>query len=152
MNRVVTMLIAAALMIAPNVQAAEDGLQPTTGWQTPPEEVMEVLMRHGFPGNVRELENVIEHAFVLCRGGVIGLEHLPADLRQAGPGSAERREGPASRPASTASAEAQSLDQLERQAVVSALRRSGGSKSLAAKELGIHRTTLWRKMKHYGLV
>jgi len=118
------------------------------------EEAMEILMGHEFAGNVRELENVIEHAFVLCRGGTIGPEHLPADLRGAGyrpTGGGEEHAPESVTKVPDASAESRSLGQVEREAISAALRRHGGSKSLAAKELGIHRTTLWRKMKHYGL-
>ena len=118
------------------------------------DEVMEVLMRHSFAGNVRELENIIEHAFVLCRGNTIGLEHLPAELRQRQPEPTGRAphvlagEVPAI-PAPLDAA--QPLSQLERQAIIAALRKHNGRKSQAAKELGIHRTTLWRKMKRHGV-
>lgn len=115
-------------------------------------EVMEVLMRHDFPGNVRELENILEHAFVLCRGGLIGLEHLPAEVRSgggAGPaGVAASAEVPSAAGGASGSA---SLAELERRAIESALRKHGGNRAAAARELGIHRTTLWRKMRRYGL-
>jgi sigma-54 dependent transcriptional regulator, acetoin dehydrogenase operon transcriptional activator AcoR len=45
------------------------------------DEVMEILMGHDFPGNVRELENIIEHAFVMCRDTVLQIRHLPAELQ-----------------------------------------------------------------------
>lgn len=117
------------------------------------EEAMEVLLRHGFPGNVRELGNIIEHAFVLCRGGTIGLEHLPAELRaQRSPEPQVTPTGslvsPVSAPGAVAST---SLSQLERTAIQAALQKHKSNKSFAAKELGIHRTTLWRKMKRYGI-
>ena len=117
------------------------------------EQALEVLLRHDFPGNVRELENIIEHAFVLCRGGLVDLEHLPTELRQQRiPESQLTPAGPLASPISAPGAAAStSLSELERQAIVAAIRKHGGRKSLAAKELGIHRTTLWRKMKLYGL-
>jgi len=117
------------------------------------EQALEVLLRHDFPGNVRELENIIEHAFVLCRGGLVDLEHLPTELRQQRiPESQLTPAGPWASPISAPGAAAStSLSELEREAIVAAIRKHGGRRSLAAKQLGIHRTTLWRKMKLYGL-
>ena len=99
------------------------------------EEVMATLMAHDYPGNVRELENIIEHAFVLCRGGLIEMGHLPAPLR--GPGDAEtptRWQG-------------LTLEALEKIHIADALRRHGGNRKAAASELGINPSTLYRKMK-----
>ncbi len=97
-------------------------------------ETLDVLMRYDYPGNVRELENIIEHAFVLCRGGLIQPEHLPAHLR---PG-----------PPSTGT----TLDALEAQFITDALERNRWNREATARELGIHKTTLWRKMKRLGIV
>ena len=103
------------------------------------EEVMATLMAHDYPGNVRELENIIEHAFVLCRGGLIEMGHLPAPLR--GPGDAEtptRWQG-------------LTLEALEKIHIADALRRHGGNRKAAARELGINPSTLYRKMKSFDL-
>jgi len=97
-----------------------------------------LLMNHDFPGNVRELENIIEHAFVLCSGGDIKPRHLPEEL--VGRQRTSRSEGPLS------------LEALERAHIQQTLARHGGSRQDAARELGIHRTTLYRKMKKLGLV
>jgi len=117
------------------------------------EEAMEAMLRHDFPGNVRELENIIEHAFVLCRGGAIGLEHLPGELRAwRSPEPQVTPAGPSVSPVSASgTAASTSLSELERTAIQAALQKHNSNKSLAAKGLGIHRTTLWRKMKRYGL-
>jgi len=101
-------------------------------------EAVELLMRYDFPGNVRELENAIEHAFVLCRGRTIEPRHLPAEI-------ARSKKAP-----STGRADV--LREAEAQAVRTALERAGGNRERAAGELGIHRATLWRKMKRYGLI
>jgi len=101
-------------------------------------DVLMLLMNHDFPGNVRELENIIEHAFVLCSGGTIKPRHLPEDL-------VSRR--PAGQPEGSLSLEA-----LERAHIQQTLARHGGSRQDAAHELGVHRTTLYRKMKKLGLV
>jgi PAS domain S-box-containing protein len=99
------------------------------------DEVMEILMQYEFPGNVRELENVIEHAFVMCRNGVIQLHHIPPELQHFKTPVHARTP----------------LEDLERQAIIDALRQHNGNKVEAAKSLDLHRTSLWRKMKKYGL-
>ncbi len=102
------------------------------------DEVMEIFMRHKFPGNVRELENIIEHAFVLCKGALIGPEHLPQELRPAGPAVPLGR--------------GTSLSEVEKRHIIEVLERQGGNRAAAAKELGIHTTTLWRKLKKLAIV
>ena len=94
-------------------------------------EALAVLRRYSFPGNVRELENAIEHAFVMCHTQTIGIEHLPASIVE----QAEISRGPF-------------LDERsEKQIIEESLQRHQGNRSLVAKELGMHRTTLWRKLK-----
>ena len=105
------------------------------------EEALKILMRYDFPGNVRELENFIEYAFVLCHGNVIEARHLPRDLYRGLPESDDEGATPASPP----------LRQAEAITIVEALRRHGGNRSKTAAYLGINKTTLWRKMKKYGI-
>jgi len=102
------------------------------------DEVMARLMEHDFPGNVRELENILEQAFVLCRGGVIELAHLPAELRPAA-GS-----GGGGGPAMT-------LESVEKLFIAETLRRHGGNRRKTAAELGINPSTLYRKLKAFGI-
>ncbi len=99
------------------------------------DEVLACLMNHDYPGNVRELENIIEHAFVLCRGGLIERSHLPPHLL-CGPGSARL----AWRPGMT-------LQAMEKLLLTDALRRHDGNRTRAARELGISASTLFRKLK-----
>jgi PAS domain S-box-containing protein len=101
--------------------------------------VMELLMRHSFPGNVRELENVIEYGFVLCHDRLIDVVHLPEELQRSA-------RGEASPPAATSS-----LRLAEADAIRAALARCDGQRDRAAADLGISRTTLWRKMKRCGI-
>jgi len=102
------------------------------------DEVLARLMEHDYPGNVRELENIIEQAFVLCRGGMIELNHLPPELRpKAGRGVS------AGRP--------MSLEAIEKLFITEALQRRGGNRKLAAKDLGISVSTLYRKIRAYGI-
>jgi PAS domain S-box-containing protein len=102
------------------------------------DEVMHLLMDYEYPGNVRELENIIEHAFVLCRGGVIREKCLPRSVYK------EPRAG-------GATAVGRSLAEMERLAIVEALHRNGGNRTAAAHELGIHKSTLFRKIKAYDI-
>ena len=99
------------------------------------DEVLARLMEYGFPGNVRELENTIEHAFVLCRSGVIELKHLPPHLRAGGTGEVLRV------------ANGISLRAMEKLLVTDALRRNRGNRKKAAKELGIDPSTLFRRLR-----
>jgi PAS domain S-box-containing protein len=103
--------------------------------------VMELLMRHDFPGNARELENVIEYGFVLCRNGLIDVCHLPEDLR-----ARRRAPAPDARPDGSGP-----LERSEADTIRAALRRHEGHLVRVASELGVSRTTLWRKMRKYGL-
>jgi PAS domain S-box-containing protein len=103
-------------------------------------ETMEVLASHDYPGNIRELQNVIEHAFVLCQGGVIELRHLPENLRPKFPNHAVD-------PARVA----RTLKDAERWAIVEALKRNHWNRQATANELGIHKTTLFRKIASLGI-
>jgi len=105
-------------------------------------EVMKILMQHDFPGNIRELENIIEYGFVICHGSIIQKEHLPAELLTAG----EAEPAPA---ASASNPISRTID--ERSRLIEVLRRNGGNMTTAAKELGMHRTTLWRKLRRYQI-
>jgi PAS domain S-box-containing protein len=94
-----------------------------------------VLRKCPFPGNVRELENAIEHAFVMCHGDEILVEHLPQHVV-----ALSASNGTPHRAAIT-----------EKESILRALERSHGNKSKAAIELGMHRSTLWRKIKTLGI-
>ena len=99
-------------------------------------EAMEFLMEYSFPGNVRQLENIVEHAFVRCQGSVIEKLHLPSDLI-----------GQPDDLVSRALAEENPLSALEREMVRRVIEQCGGKATLAAARLGISRVTLWRKLR-----
>ena len=103
------------------------------------DDVLARLMEYDFPGNVRELENIIEHAFVLCRGGLIEMAHLPPHLR------------PISSTDSLPKVAGMTLQAGEKMMILDALRRNQGNKTRAAKALGIDASTLFRKIKTFDL-
>jgi PAS domain S-box-containing protein len=97
-------------------------------------EVLVRLMDHDYPGNVRELENILEQAFVLCRGRMIELPHLPAELRP-----------PAAAPITSGAA--MSMRSAEQHLIELALERNHGNRQRTARELGINPSTLYRRLK-----
>jgi two-component system response regulator HydG len=99
------------------------------------------LQSYSFPGNVRELENIIERAVTLCGSKSISLKELPAELGGA----------PAAPIFAAESDGVKELEMQERRLVENAVKRNAGNLDRAANELGIGRTTLWRKMKRYGI-
>jgi DNA-binding NtrC family response regulator len=104
-------------------------------------EALELLRQYPWPGNVRELQNAMEHALVLCDGSTLAAAHLPREIQL--PGLAPL--------AAPAAGNVQTLEAMEREALVDALRRSGGNKKRAAQLLGIHRPTLYAKLKRLGI-
>lgn len=104
-------------------------------------ETLAILRKARFSGNVRELENAIEHAFVMCHGEMILPEHLPPHLVAQ---SRENLNGYLSAPRKTKNS--------EREIILDALRRNQGNRTHAALELGMHRSTLWRKLKSLRIV
>jgi PAS domain S-box-containing protein len=105
------------------------------------DQTLRLLLNHDFPGNVRELENIIEHAFVLCRGDRIDLGSLPREVTG---GQTEKTSPlPAEEESPFAKAEAEVIEK--------ALKKHGGDRIKTANELGIGRTTLWRKITKYRL-
>jgi len=99
------------------------------------------LMSYDYPGNVREHENIIEHAFVLCRGDRIDLDCLPKEILQGAEG-----EHPAVTPQDQTP-----FEKAEADLIAKTLKKHGGKRLRTAQELTIDRTTLWRKMHKYGL-
>ena len=109
--------------------------------------VMGALMEYSFPGNVRELQNIIEHAFVLCDAGLIDVHHLPRAVTTTleGAPSDTPLENDKAVPPHT------SLTATEVAAIRTALARNRGHRAQTASDLGISPSTLWRKMRRYGI-
>jgi DNA-binding NtrC family response regulator len=103
-------------------------------------EVLELLKDYDFPGNIRELENIIERGLALASDGAIALEQLPDDIRDFRITAFRRRDG-----------KLPTLEEQEVEYIKRILTESGGNKTLAAETLGIDRVSLWRKIKRYGL-
>jgi DNA-binding NtrC family response regulator len=105
-------------------------------------EARALLLRYSYPGNVRELENLVERAVVLCRSEVIATEDLPFHLRE------ERSEGLLELPAGEKSLP-EILEEVERDRIVKALDRHHGVQTRAAESLGLSERMLRYKMKKY---
>lgn len=101
-------------------------------------EAMAALMSYPWPGNIRELRNVIEHAFVVGEDSVLAVQDLVPELRGEPPSGGQL-------PSEL------SLQQMERKQIVAALAKHRGRKAAAAAELGISRSTLWRKLYEHHL-
>jgi DNA-binding NtrC family response regulator len=102
--------------------------------------VMDILLDYAFPGNVRELENIIERAVTLASGPTVEVQHLPADLR-------EQRFDIQRQPKSALL----TLEENEKEYIGWVLAQVDGNKTRAAEILGIDRVSLWRKLKRYGM-
>ena len=114
------------------------------------DEALRTMMRHDWPGNIRELENCIEHACALSSGPVLELGDMPTQLQQQGLDAHREAIAIDPKPAE-GSAEVMTLAEMERQAILGAIRKLDGDKLLAARLLGIGKTTLYRKLKEYGI-
>jgi PAS domain S-box-containing protein len=107
-----------------------EGLQP---------EALALLMSYNYPGNIRELENILEFAVVVCKNNRIGIEHLPdyvvrvLDHEEAGPVSSKQKKG--------------SIKRLEKDFIYNALAQNNWNRKVTASRLGMHPATLWRKIK-----
>ena len=103
------------------------------------EDAIEAMIRYPWPGNVRELENAVERLVVLSRGKTVELRDLPDPLRDA-MRKVQLRGAPGT------------LQELERARILEALNEAGGNKKLAARRLGIHRSTLYAKLRRFDLI
>ncbi|MFY9269110.1 MAG: sigma 54-interacting transcriptional regulator [Candidatus Manganitrophaceae bacterium] len=104
-------------------------------------EAMEILMAYDYPGNIRELENIIEHVMVFCSGDTIQAEHLLKDIQPSQNDVIGRVVG-----------EEDPLKAMEQELIMNVLKQTGWSYRKTAEKLKMSRTTLWRKIKAYGIV
>jgi two-component system response regulator HydG len=115
------------------------------------DEVLRAMMQHEWPGNVRELENAVEHGCAFSTCGVVALGDLPTELKQEGLAARRATLAPGKAEEPGATIHVQPIAELERQAILEAIRLLDGDKLKAAKLLGIGKTTLYRKLKEYGI-
>jgi len=108
------------------------------------EDAMEVLLNHDYPGSIRELENIIEHALILCQGNTIERNHLPLMLQKNALNQPARAEV-------KAEDLLQQIGSNEKVAIASILKKHNWNRKKTAQALNINRTTLWRKMKRHGI-
>ena len=101
-------------------------------------EVLEILMSYDYPGNIRELENILEHAFILCPRGQIESQYLPDTLYQI---SGQK----------TSQSTDDVMKSVEAKMIVEALKRNNYNRLKAARDLGMHKSTLFRKIKTLGI-
>ena len=90
-------------------------------------------MAYAYPGNIRELANVIEHAFILCKTGVIEKKHLPEEFLVTGVRTFEK--------------DASSFRDVETNYLINALKQNNWNRPQTARQLGMHKSTLYRKIK-----
>ena len=116
---------------------------------------LDVLGRYNWPGNVRELENVLERAIILSRSEVLGPELLPQQVQNTDPRQTPPKQSATSQDpdngATTPKSVTPTLDDAERQALISALEANQHHRERTAEALGISRRTLQYKLKKYGL-
>ena len=103
------------------------------------DKVISVLMAYDFPGNIRELENIIEYAFLMTKTGEIELHHLPPELTVQSTNTPVKPNG------------LEELNEHEKDIITKLLVKLNWNRHLVARELGIHRSTLWRKMQRFGI-
>ncbi len=107
------------------------------------ESAMELLLNYPYPGNIRELENILEHALIICKEKMIEPKHLPSYLQQVdGISDLESNDRPVV---------VNFSEHGERRKIIQTLRSNEGNRNKTAIALGIDRSTLWRKMKRYGI-
>ena len=115
------------------------------------DDALRTMMQYDWPGNVRELENAVEHGATMSSGGEIQLGHLPTQLQNEALAALHSAAHAARTPEPTPTMEVIPLAVQERRAILDAIRRTQGDKLIAAKLLGIGKTTLYRKLKEYGI-
>jgi two-component system response regulator HydG len=104
----------------------------------------DLLRRHPWPGNIRELQNAIERALITCEGALVTAAHLAIPLPS-------EHISPPGQPQAARPAESMALDELERKAIIEALQRTHGHKARAAALLGLTRFQLYSRLKRFHI-
>jgi DNA-binding NtrC family response regulator len=118
-------------------------------------EALDALRRYAYPGNVRELQNIVERAAVLCRRPTIGIEDLPPNLLKTGPETSDRPPGAPALPGKddpwVPIPLEEALREPERRILLRALHANNWNRQRTSEQLGINRTTLYKKLRQFGL-
>lgn len=115
------------------------------------DDALRMMMQYDWPGNVRELENAIEHGAAMASGGEIQLGDLPTQLQNEALAALHASAHAGKEPETAPIQEVVPLAEQERRAILDAIRKTRGDKLIAARLLGIGKTTLYRKLKEYGI-
>ncbi|OGF46741.1 MAG: hypothetical protein A2231_00760 [Candidatus Firestonebacteria bacterium RIFOXYA2_FULL_40_8] len=113
------------------------------------DEVLSVLMHYDYPGNVRELENIVKHAIIFSEKGIITKADLPSGMPE--PALLEAPKGDVSEAKRILGESYETIAGMEKRLISETLQKAGNNHTIAAKKLGVSRSTLWRKMKEYGI-
>ncbi|MFH1074061.1 MAG: sigma 54-interacting transcriptional regulator [Candidatus Firestonebacteria bacterium] len=113
------------------------------------DEVHSVLMRYDYPGNVRELENIVKHSIIFSENGIIAKADLPSGMPE--PALLEGPKGESADERQILRDSYETIAAVEKRLIEETLRKTGNNHTITAKKLGISRSTLWRKMKGYGI-
>lgn len=115
------------------------------------DDALRTMMHYDWPGNVRELENAVEHGATMASGGEIQVGHLPTQLQNEALTALHAASHVERALQTEPTGEVVPLAVQERRAILDAIRKTQGDKLTAAKLLGIGKTTLYRKLKEYGI-
>ena len=113
--------------------------------------VMKMLLNHSWPGNIRELEHVIERAYVLCKGDTITSDNLPPEIMLGEIPQHPSDEPVIIQPVQSPPPSPAIEPENEVEQIIEALRRTAGNKAKAARLLGVDRSTLYRKISSYNI-
>jgi len=112
----------------------------------------ELLLEYRYPGNIRELENIVEHSFILCNGSIVEVEHLPKRIRESIDNKKEVQiEHNRNYLISKSTDYVDKIAMAEKEVILTVLKKNNGNKRATAKELNIDSSTLWRKMKKLNI-
>ncbi|OGF44382.1 MAG: hypothetical protein A2452_09665 [Candidatus Firestonebacteria bacterium RIFOXYC2_FULL_39_67] len=113
------------------------------------DEVLSVLLNYDYPGNVRELENIVKHAIIFSENGIITKSDLPSGMPE--PTLLEAPKGELFKERNILGEDFETIASMEKRLISETLQKTNNNHTITAKKLGVSRSTLWRKMKEYGI-
>ncbi len=131
------------LLVAHFIQKSNEKMRKQVGGMSP--QVLSLLMAYNWPGNIRELENLIQRMMVVAKEEILDVQDLPPEIR------GKEKESPRERARDLKDMARGSTEAVEKRAILDALAKTGGNVTQAARVLGVSRVTLQKKMKTYNL-